>query len=857
MRQLTQERLGRALAAWVSLVLRLRWAVIIAYGAFAGLGLEDTVRTLGINTDTADMISPQLPWRQDFIDFRESFPDRYRTILALVEAPTAGRAERAAVLLRDRLAARADAFNRVFLPAADPFLRRNGLLYLEQGALQQVAERLAQVQPLLGRLQTRFGAQQLVAMIDAALARADPSERESLAPLLDELRRTLGAEQGYEFDWRILMAGTDTLAAPPLIIVEPVLEFERVQPARRAMDALREEIARIESGAQGVRVRLTGTVAMEHEELASVTAGAALAGGLALLMVTLVLYVALRSLLLLAVTVLTLLVGLVGTAAFAAASVGHLNLISVAFAVLYIGLGVDFVIHWTLRFQELRLSGMRVGQAMSATAHGVGISLVICAVTTAAGFYSFIPTPFIGVSELGLISGTGMFVSLIVSLTLLPALLAVVAPFTGVRQPAHWLGADLLLPLVRRPARVVLVAVLLAAASLALLPGVRFDNNPLNLRDPSAESVVTFKALLAGAAPPLSLAVLAADSLHAAADMQAALGLPVVKSVRTIADLVPGGQDDKLAILEDLDLLLGPDFATLTPDPAASPAGLGRALAQLRARLAALPDPSASEQQLAARLSELSDPSDTDRLQRLEQRLTVGLPYELSRLAAGLGAGRFGVEELPASLAERWRSADGRHLIEIFPLADITDDRAAEAFVDSVRTVLPRATGLPVVHYEAGRTVVESFKLAFIYALLIIAALLWLLLRDVKDALLVLTPIMLGALTTAGVAVLVGIPFNFANIIALPLLLGVGVDNGVHMVHRARTEPAAHGGGALPTSTSRAVLFSGLTTLASFGNLAFSPHLGMASMGQLLAIGMALTLAATLILLPALLRLRP
>jgi hopanoid biosynthesis associated RND transporter like protein HpnN len=638
---------------------------------------------------------------------------------------------------------------------------------------------------------------------------------------------------------------------PQVIVLEPVLDFDRLRPARAAMDALRQEADAITAANPAVRVRITGTVAMEDEELVSVTAGATLAGVLALLMVAVVLYTALRSVVLLVVTVATLLVGLMGTACFAAATLGHLNLISVAFAVLYIGLGVDFAIHWTLRFLELRRQGMTVERALPATAQGVGTSLIICAVTTAIGFYSFIPTPFSGVSELGFISGTGMFISLFVTVTLLPALLAILPG--RVRQDGRGRGVAMIQPLVRHPRRVVLVAMCLGVVAVLLLPGVRFDNNPLNLRDPESESVLAFKAMLAGAAPPLSLFILAEPD-DAEVQAQAAAALAAVRSVGTIADLVPVQQADKVFILEDLDLLLGPDFDSLEADPAASPEGLGRAFARLGATLAQLERPASLEQQLAARLAGLADANPAE-LISWQRRLTVGLPDELTRLADGLGAAPFDVEQLPEALTTRWRASDGRQLIEIVPATDISASRAAEAFVDVVRSVLPNATGLPVVHREAGRTVVTAFRLAFTYALVIIGALLWLLLQSAKDALLVLAPIVLGALLTGACSVVFGIPFNFANIIALPLLLGVGVDNGIHMVHRARTEPAA-GGDALHTSTSAAVLFSGLTTLASFGNLSFSPHLGMASMGQLLAIGMALTLAATLILLPALLALR-
>jgi predicted RND superfamily exporter protein len=239
----------------------------------------------------------------------------------------------------------------------------------------------------------------------------------------------------------------------------------------------------------------------------------------------------------------------------------------------------------------------------------------------------------------------------------------------------------------------------------------------------------------------------------------------------------------------------------------------------------------------------------------LESGLLTTLPRQLQRLAAGLTAGPFGREDLPEELTSRWVAADGTELIEITPAQDISDDVAAERFVETVRATVSTATGLPVVHYEAGRTVVRAFQLAFAYALLMVSIILWVFLRRLTDRVFVIVPVILAAGVTAAMTVPLGLQFNFANIIALPLLLGVGVDNGIHMVHRMRTEPPA-AGGLLTTSTSRAVFASNLTTIASFGNLAFVSHRGMASMGQLLTLGMLVTLVTTLVLLPALLTLR-
>ena len=233
--------------------------------------------------------------------------------------------------------------------------------------------------------------------------------------------------------------------------------------------------------------------------------------------------------------------------------------------------------------------------------------------------------------------------------------------------------------------------------------------------------------------------------------------------------------------------------------------------------------------------------------------MTAGLPRELSRLAGALRAERFDRDDLPAPLAQRWLAADGRELVEIAPADDVSDNAAARRFISAAYSVVPTATGLPVVYQEASATVVAAFERALLYAFVMVAAIIWLVLRELKDTLLVLVPIALATMLTAASTVAVGMPFNYANIIALPLLVGMGVDNGIHVVHRMRSEEL---GRLFDTSTMRAVLASGLTTVASFGNLAFSSHVGTASMGILLALGLAVSMAATLIVLPAWLAVR-
>lgn len=857
-------------ARWVSWVVSHRKAVVVVSLLLSVACTRYAMVNLGINTDTANMISASLPWRKDFIEYRQSFPVRDRNIVIVVDAPTSGVADDFATRLSDALRADTSTFESVYLAGSGDFFDRNGLLYLSTDSLEHLSDRLAAAQPLLGLLRQRFNGAGIVAAF-RRIAKANPAQAPADPAAIDALYVQLGRSieaaadgKSRPLSWRQLLGVNTPQGTQRLVLVRPVLNFKHFEPAAGAIAEIRSTAATLRRQMQSdVSVRLTGTVAMQQEELLAVSRSAGLAGLASLVLVGIVLYWALRSMRLLVISLVTLLVGLTWTAAFAAIAVGHLNLLSIAFAVLYVGLGVDFILHVSLRYKELLAHGADVSDALIGGLRSVGGSLFICAVTTAAGFYSFVPTPFDGVSELGLISGTGIFISLFVSVTVLPAFIAQFVPLQRAGKPLAIHPARISRLLVARPRLVVAVAVVLLVAALAALPKVSFDSNPIHLRDPASESVTTLKELsVSGEAPLFNLVAIADDHRTAVKWAMQLKRLAVVKDVRTVDSLVPKDQKNKLAVLDDISLLMGPDFASLKRAPADSD-GLKRELMGLQHDLSASGADSqgavrlrSSLSGLLAKLQDTSAAHARQMLTTLGSSLTQGLPTQLERLQKELQARSFDRQDLPPELAGRWINKAGQELIEIVPAEDIDNNAAAARFVSAVRRVVPHATGLPVVNQKASATVIEAFTEAMSYAVIMITIILLVFLRKVGDTLLVMVPITFAALVTAGATVWLGVPFNFANIIALPLLIGVGVDNGIHIVHRMRTEPPKHGS-PLSTSTSRAILTSGLTTIASFGNLAFAAHVGIASMGRLLTLGMAVTLVATLILLPALLKLGP
>jgi hopanoid biosynthesis associated RND transporter like protein HpnN len=861
--------ISRVIVTVVAITIRKPLVTAVTMLGLSGGGLFYVGQNLAINTDTADMISESLPWRQDFIAYRDSFPLRDQNIVAVIDGLNGDISMSYAREFARVLENEPALFPTVFLPGSGEFFEQNGLLYAEIGQLEQLIDRLIAAQPLLGRLSEDVSGAGLLAVLRDSIEQGSElpaGAAEDLDRIFLEIAATLDESKSGErrpIAWGGLIGTEAESSTRQLVLIRPALDFSLARPARAAIERMRE-IGDALAATYGdrVQVRLTGTLAMEHEELTSVIQSASTAGVAALVMVIVALFWALRSPILLFVAVVVLLSGLSLTAAFAAVTVGELNLLSVAFAVLYIGLGVDFILHMSLRLKELCGKGRSLDDGLIETARGVGSSLLICAVTTAAGFLAFIPTDFVGVSELGLISGGGMIISLIVSVTLLPALIRLTWR-RGALRVAAATSRQLQKPRRPLPAGLVTgVAAVIALISLVLLPGLQFNGNPIDLRDPDSESIRALEDLAVDREAPLfNLAVLVPDSTAAEAIADRLAALPTVETVQTVSrTLVPDDQLDKLDLIDELDFFVGPTLAGFEPAPPDA-RRMTEELGRLRAQLASLDAPgaaaaalhTASAQWLDQRRVSGSGETEQQAL-ALEADLIGNLIDQMSRLERALGARAFDRDDLSADLLNRWVNAAGEELVEVVPREDLNDNEAAARFVSDVRSVAPRATGLPVVYEEAAATVTRAFMFALAYAFVIVSLLLLYFLRSARDTLLVLVPILFAAVVTAGASVAIGLPFNFANIIALPLLVGVGVDSGIHMVHRMRTEPPSDHD-PLHTSTSRAVFLSALTTIASFGNLGFSTHLGMASMGQLLTLGMVMSVIAVLVLLPALMRL--
>ena len=868
----------RALIRWTVAVTRFAWWVVVAsvlVSAGAAMYLAQNIR---INTDTEDMLSPDLEFRRHSEELSQAFPQFSDNLVIVIDGQTPDAADDAARKLAKHLRGSPKIYGRVNDPAGSEFFRRNGFLYLDVDELYRLSDRLAEAQPFLGTLWRDPSLVGFLGMLGLAVdeaAKEKGGQSIEVAAVLAAMADVASAQalgQWRDMSWRRLMSGPspkgdEATAKRRVLLIQPALDFASLAPAAAAMEGVRE--AALDLGLtpeNGVRVRLTGSAALSHEELKSVEKGMGLAAMVSLVLVIGLLSIGLRSKGLVIATLATLIMGLVWTAGFAILALGTLNLISVAFAVLFIGLSIDFGIHYGLRYKEDIDAGRGHDDALLAAAANVGGALTLCAVSAAIAFYSFLPTDYLGLAELGLIAGTGMFVALFANMTVLPALLTVL-PRIKKRDPGRKpVEISAVQSFIQRHSRTVCLAALVAGvAAASTLPKAVFDFDPMNLRDPKTESVATISDLMAdNRTNPYSVTVLSRNLDEARALADKMKGLDLVDGTATLADYVPADQEEKLEIISTMALFLSPAFAQGNAAGIPSSADRKAALAKFRIKLRALagrsgesPERNAAVallQALAGMFEVLNpDGGGTNAvIEEFEARLLRALPGRLGALNTALGAEPVTLKNLPADIRDNQIAADGRAKLEVFAKEDLRDRDALARFVAAVRTLAPSATGSSVVKFEAGNTVVGAFWQAGVISVALIMVILIIVLKRLVSAVLVFVPLVLAALLTVSASTAFGLPFNFANAIVLPLLFGLGVAGGIHLVAREREQ-----GGVYGTSTPRAILFSALTTIGSFGSIALSSHPGTSSMGLLLTISIALSLACTLVALPALMHVWP
>ncbi len=814
-----------------------------------------------MSADTAALISPKLKWRQNSLRIDTAFPQNNDLTAVVVDGQTPELAESAAERLTIALQAHPGAFLSVRRPNGGPFFQKEGLLLLPLSEVQSNLNRLIAAQGFLGPLAADPSLRGVMNAMDTAMVGVQHGQAslvqidKPMAALASALDKVASGQPAW-FSWEALFAsGPHAAGLRQFILVQPKLDYGALEPGAASSALIRQTAAGLGLDAgHGVRVRLTGSVPLDDEQFASLKQRAWLIPIVMISAMLVMLWLGVRSVKLIAAILLTTVVGLLITAALGLAAVHQFNLISVAFIPLFVGLGVDFGIQFSVRYRAERLTHPDLQSALAAAGAGVGGSLALAAAAIALAFFAFLPTDYVGVSELGVIAGVGMIVAFGLAVTFLPAVLMLLKPPGETAEVGLEALGRLDVYLIERRRRVLTIAGVAALVCVVLLAFLRFDFNPLHLQNPHGEAIATVVDLMHDPQEtPNTIDVLAPDLSVADALAGRLEKLPQVSQTLTLSTFIPSDQTAKLAAVSDANLLLDPTLNPFETQPAPSDAevvaSLTRTAADLRAAAqVSTGQPAADARRLSDVLRKLSAGAP-DLRTRAADTLIPPLTTLLDQLRALLQAQPVTRASLPPELVRDWIAKDGSARISVFPSGNSNDNRVLERFSKAVRQVAPDAAGTPISIQEAGRTIYTAFIEAGVLSGIVIVALLGLVLRNLRDVALTLAPILLAGLLTLATCVVIGQPLNFANIIALPLLLGIGVAFNIYFVIAWRNGET----NLLSSSLARAVLFSALTTGASFGSLILSPHPGTSGIGELLMISLFWTLVTALLFQPALL----
>jgi hopanoid biosynthesis associated RND transporter like protein HpnN len=849
---------GAIFAGLVGFCLRRRWLVVFTSLLVLALSGIYVARNFALNTDINSLLSSDLPWRKREQAYDQAFPQLTHSIIAVVSAPTPEFADAATASLVARLKPQTNAFHSVSAAEGDQFFARNGLLYVSPDELSARLDKLRQAVPLIRVL----AADQSLRGLSRALGMGLQGVVLGRFPL-DAMARPLNtaaetvetalAGKRAMFSWQTLVNGpASSQDLNRIIAIWPVLNYAALEPGQAAAAAIHKTAAAANLDSQyDATVRLTGPIPLADAQFATLHQDVWINAIVTAAIILIVLWLALRSVRIVLAVIITIFIGLVATAALGLLMAGAFNPISVAFAMLFVGLGADFAIQFSVRYRQQRYELRELAPALVDGARYVGMPLTLAALAAAAGFLSFVPTSYRGVAELGLIAGVGMIVAYAGAVTLLPALLDLLKPRSEPRpicQP-RLAGADRLLQ--RHRVAIVAATSLVVLAALPSLAWLKFNFDPNTLQVPNTEAEATLRQL---SGDP-RIAFEAADVLTAPGDAAAVAksvaALPEVGSTRTLESFIPSDQQRKLEIVAGAASAIEP---ALREKPAAPPsdaenvAALRGAVTALRNTAGEANGPGANAANRLAKALEALASAQPDVRQQAQAAFVAPLAIGLQQIAVSLHPQQVTRASLPGDLVRQWQAPDGQVRTEIVPKGNAAESATVSGFAQAVLSVVPNATGAAVEIYEWGNTVMAAFIKAGVLAICSIAIILFIALRRIRDVLLTLIPLWVAAAATLEICALSGFALNYANIIALPALLGVGVAFKIYYVTAWRRGEYNF----LESTLTHAVFYSAVMTATAFGSLWFSAHPGISSMGKLLALSLACTLASAALFQPAL-----
>ncbi len=848
-----------------------------------GLSVLYTVRNLQFSTDRNDLVAGNKKYHQNFLRFKKEFAVQ-DDLVAVVESEDSEKNRQFVERLGAKLEAETNLFTDVFYKGDLKLMGRKALLFLPEQTLAELGRTLKNYRPVIGEFTQATNLNSLFRKINQQFRtakREQSSENDALLEALPALTR-------------IVTQATDSLkrpGTPPSPGVTALFnadqEAERQQYitygqgrfylvsarprqddlSERAVERLRALTQQVRTEVPGVNVGITGESVLEHDEMHQSQIDSTVATVVSLILVAVIFIVGYQQTGRPIKATLCLIVGLGYTLAYTTLTVGHLNILTVTFLPILIGLAIDFGVHLITRYEEELRHGQSERAALEKAMVNTGLGIFTGCFTTAGAFFAMGLTDFKGIQEMGVITGGGMLVCLVPMLTMLPALLlrgrqnVIDHAMTGEDRRAQieklWL---------ERPRWIVGITGALCLLSLTQLPRVFFDYNLLNMQSKGLPAVVFEQKLIEGASKSVLYAAVVADSLEEAASLESKLtNLTSVASIDSMTPFLAADQSAKLEHIRQIkEELKSIEFAEMDSKQIDLPE-LRQTLAYTQAylNLAIKEVQKSGDTRLAGTIGELREAlggllfrlkdgnaDDSLKMASFQRALFGDIRQTFEALKSQDGSSPLRIADLPAALRNRFAGATGKHLLQVYPKEDVWRRDKQEVFVQQLRTIDPNVTGTPIQLYEYTTLLKESYEKAAWYALGAIVILVLIHFRNLSSVVLALLPVGIGTLWMVGLMGALEIPFNPANIMTLPLVIGIGVTNGVHILNRFAEEKNPS---ILAKSTGKAVLVSGLTTIAGFGSLIPAQHQGIASLGIVMSMGVATCMIAGLTFLPALL----
>jgi hopanoid biosynthesis associated RND transporter like protein HpnN len=883
---------GTTRRSLVEAILRSTTVVVARFPVFTlvvclGLAVACTLYTrdhLAFKTSRADLIDPNTEYHQRWINYTREFGDVTEDMVVVVEADDAGTIQRTLDDLGRRLEAEEGLFKNVLYKVDLSRLRSKALQYSSPEQLQMILAQLDQLSPLLRRfdlLTLRSFVRELRMTLERAGSQppevaammTEPLVQQTmlLASSLDEYGRD---QRHFNSPWQAQMPGElshlETVFRDRYLMNEKgTMGFLKTQPTTTSndfngsspsIDRLREMMTEVGQEHPGARLALTGIPVLESDEMRSSQTAMFYASILSFVGVAALMVLGFRGLRYPILGNLVLLVGMAWSFGFTTIAVGHLNILSVSFAAMLIGIGIDYSTVYLLRYLECRHDGLDAHAAVIETGTSVGPGILTAAISSSVAFYCAVLTDFAGVAELGIIAGGGILICTVAAFVVLPAVLVV----ADRRRPGHTLAKPLESRWLRAltskyPVWVTGLSSLAIAGIAAYGLRVEYDYNLLHLQASGLESVEVQKRIFDQADNSLLFAVSLADSSKQVLELKKKFeALPSVHHVEELAAILPHYPEEETQLLVQA---VGAELAALpsrTPEAReVDPSMIGGELERIESALASNPSPAAvgareSLNRFLDHLAELREPAQMQLLREYQARLAADLLVRLHGLASIARAEPVSPADLTPSLVGRFISPQGKWLLQVYPKAQIWDIQPLEKFISDVRSVDPEATGTPLQTYEASRAIKRSYETAGIYALIAVCIFLLLDFRNLRDCLLALLPPLAGTALMFGVLGLIDIDLNPANLIVLPLVVGLGVDGGVHVIHDFRTQSQSEP--YTPSaSVINAIFVNATTTMVGFGSMMIAAHRGLYSLGLVLTIGVGTCLLVSVITVPAIL----